>query len=74
MGRLRPTELAVYVALCAFADGKTEAAFLLRHVGQTGRCSRRTAIRAVSGLEKLGLVIKQEQRSVKGIPPPTCMC
>ncbi|WP_347130267.1 helix-turn-helix domain-containing protein, partial [Neglectibacter timonensis] len=31
-------------------------------------CSRRTAIRAVSGLEKLGLVIKQEQRSVKGDP------
>ena len=69
VGRLRPTELAVYVALCAFADGKNRSCFpsyatLARRAG----CSRRTAIRAVSGLEKLGLVIKQEQRSVKGDP------
>ena len=64
VGRLRPTELAVYVALCAFADGKNRSCFpsyatLARRAG----CSRRTAIRAVSGLEKLGLARRQRSET-----------
>lgn len=66
-GRLRPSELAVYVALCAFAGGRNRSCFpSYATLAKRAGCCRRTAIRAVAGLEKLGLVVKQEQHSNKG--------
>ena len=66
-GQLSVYELAVYLALCAYADSREGTCFpSYQTIAGKAGCSRRKAIDAVARLESLGLIRKEVRKNPCG--------
>ncbi len=63
----KPVDIAVYVALCMYADNQTKTSYpKVETIAKKARCSERVARRSIKNLEEAGYIEVRPRFDTKG--------